>query len=325
MSKWIQDFTWNGVNYSIPCREVHLPHTQEHNALNGAPVFKTRLEIPSSVVNIAISRLLGKPERWPHITPFHNVVCVSATLTGDAGRYVTDGDGQLLYYANNYLVDVVYTARPGQYVLDYNGQEVYWEDSTEPRLESLPMSSKGLIWGKAADETVPIKHIELLPDEVPSKFEPGVTLIHSIEGWHMPSTDIGLYVGTTNLDPYYSYNLDKVFPAKTLMLRNYNELQAYSFRSYRYPEIPSPGISDDPTHTGTADGRPRDPSGRPTSILRLFYEYRPNTWEKFWRNDVDGDSTGYYYIKRNASPYSTVKPFPGYPHDIFLGKTNIIS
>lgn len=325
MAKWIQDFSVGGATIQIPVSEVQGFHKQIHNAISGSPIFSTRLIIPWGEVPLALSRLLGVPERWPHPTTFNNMRCISAEIFADGGAYTTDGDRQIMYPSDNAFVDVTYTQRNGIYVTDYNGQNVYWEDTLEPRLESIPMNAKDLIWGKLEDETVPTDKIPLHPDEAPSKYEPGATLIHLIEGWGFPTDDIGFYLGTTNDEAYYSYNLNRLFPAKTLMLRNWNEIQQMSFRSWRTPMVPppSPPNNDDPTTGVSDDGAPKDRSGWPTSTLRLIYEYKKEGWEKFWRNDVKDNVSGWYYIKRNGDPWSTVKPYLPFGHNPFLKKTAI--
>lgn len=323
--RWIQDFRYLGATRMLFCTEVHGKRMQSYNTLTGMPIYRTQLRVNWSDAELAISQLLGTPERWPYPTGFSSVVCTAAQINNDKGEYVGNVNGQLLTYSDAAFIDVEYQPRLGVYVEDYYNEVVYWEDSIAPRNEFLPMSSKGLIWGKSGDETTPTKIIELHPDEVPTKFLGGMTLVHLIEGAYYQQTYIMDLIGKVTSHDYYSYNLDRHFSAGTLMLRDWNEQQAFTFRSYRLPKEPSLGNADDTTlSSSTTDGRPYDPSGRATSIMRLYYEYNPNGWDKFWRNDVDGATSGYYYIKQNASPYNTVKPFPVADHRTFLGKTRVL-
>lgn len=294
---WIQDET-------VYCAEVHGTRHENHGSINGTPSFNVRLEVLFSQYAIAISKLLGTPEFWP-IAGLKNIRAVSVNVVTNESGGFTDVKKQVIGY-DKMLLDVTYIARKGQYVYLYNQKRGYMEDTSELRNESKPEFYKNVIWGdKNSISTVPNDKIPLHPDEVPTRFEPGQNITHIIEGWVEEGAgtqeEIKNYIGTVNAHEYVSVNLNQRFAIGTLLLLSYTAEPSFSFISY------------DATTTQY---------GKPTAILKLNYAYRPNGWEKFWRNRLDGES-GYYYILKNNDPWDPYVPFPLKDHRPFLGYTVI--
>lgn len=321
MAKWIKD--WGSGPSSIVCREVHGSHSQVHNALSGNPQFIARLEIGWNDLQIAVTRILGQPSIWPHPTTLRNVVAVDARVINDLAAYGSDADLQVINYAHHALVDVTFIPRNGYYMtltniptiagtsdypVDASGQHVYWDDVIESRFETLPQTPKNFIWGNTTGTTPSTITNNLLPGEVPPKFEPGETLIHTIEGWSGSTFNIDNFLGTVvtlpGPIPYFSLPLRKSFADKTLMLRAYSIQKSFSFRSYREPVVAATGFFDF--------------NGRATQTLKLIYEFKKNGWEKFWRTDYTSQINDYYYIMWASDPSKKYIPFPVRDHSIFL-------
>ena len=316
MATWIPD----DISGPFPIEEVHNTRVESHNTINGSPVFKVRLNTQFDHLDSAQGKLLGTPLLWPHasLIPF-KPYCVAMEVPPDMGRYSSDIDQQLVYPDGNVFIDCTYVVRTGVYLEDYNNQDVYWEDQIEPRIESRAINHRQLVWGATDAQTIPTKKIQLMSDEAPPKYESGETLIHIIEGWtdttvkpNNPTLPLMNYltshIGTVALSAYTSIPLGRTFEAKTLLLRNVSITRSFSFRSYRLP----PGGST--THY----------SGKPTNTIRMIYEYKKEGWDKFWRIDLENDTEGFYYIRRNKEPYGIVRPFPEINHDVFLRYTSLI-
>lgn len=330
-SQWITPFRNNGENpfINIQCREVHSTHTETHNTISGNPLYKARLEIPWDSLMMALSRLLGAPERWPFnglhfpFGQFYNIVAVSAEVINDAGSYVTNsGYEEVIHYDEAALIDVTYMPRIGKYItvpekvvsdgegdpVTFPPMDVYIEDRVQPRYESIPEHHRNLIWGDTTD-VVPTDKKMLHPDEVPSRGNPGLTLIHTIEGYDRSISELDALVGTvTNADYTPTTKGRKKFPSGTLFLRTYEVEDRYTFRSYRIkkdPPPPTPGF---------------DVYGLSTPVLKLVYEYKKEGWEKFWRNNSSPtvNASGYYYIRYSQPPYAKYVRFQPADHSAFL-------
>lgn len=299
MARWISDG-------SIVCKEVSPSHGETHNNISGNPLFRARLKVLWNEAQLAKSKLCGEPEDWPHQTIFQNVKCVSCEITPDGGAYTVDSDGEILAYQYAFL-DVTYAPRPGVYLEDYNNQDVYWYDELDPRVETKPMNHQVLIWGGDDPAQVPQNKIPLHPDEAPTRYFTGQTLRHTIEGWCIETDDLADYIGTVNADEYYSPVLLRTFPAETLLLRSLAITREISFRSYRQPTSGPPPVP--PSF---------DPSGLFTNKLLMTYEYKKEGWNRFYRNDPDTNTSGYYYIRYDTSPYDTIEPAPVVNHDKWL-------
>ncbi len=287
MAEWIPSF----ASGSIPVKEVKGSHKESHNAINSNPSYHARLEVPWASRNDAISALLGTPESWPKTPLMSNVVCVSAELVNDNGGY--SYDDEIIIYSQYALIDCVYMPRIGAYVVDANGEDVYWLDEDSPRIESKPMNHQNLIWGDTTEAGVPNDKIQLSPEEAPPRYEPGDSLVHTIEGWTIDYDDIDTLIGTVHSEPYFSPVTGKTYAADTLMLRNYGATRGFSFRSYR--------------------------DGQPTVTLKLYYEFKGTGWNRFWRIDLKNKTEDYYYIRQNVDPYNRVDPFPAADHTKYLG------
>lgn len=286
--------TWTG-NPSIVCREVHTTHRETHNTLISNPVFNATVAVQYSQLEDAIRELLGGPQLWPKpTTNLNNVVCVEVKFNNDQGRYTTDSNGETIDYTLYGLLDLTYMPRKGRYLIDLNGQDVYWDDEVEPRLESRPMEKSGLIWGDITDpDLVPQIRLDLQADEVPSRYEAGETLVHTIEGFDLDYSDLSGLLATLHNALYVSPITGLLYGAGTLMLKHFQEIKHYNYKSYQ--------------------------SGNVSTTLKLIYEYKEVGWNKFWRNDTTGNTTGYYYIRQNAPPYNRVDPFPEVSHIKYLG------
>lgn len=288
MSRWTGD-------PSIVCREVHATHRESHNTLTGNPTFTATVAVLYSQLSDAVSDLLGGPQTWPKPTTIlQDVVCVEVKPNNDQGRYTTDSNGETIDYSLFALLDLLYMPRMGVYLTDTNGQDVYWDDTQEPRLESRPLNHTLLIWGDASSPTAtPFPRIDLHSDEVPSKFEAGLTLVHTIEGFDIGFDDLKSLIGTVHNAIYLSPTDLVSYAANTLLLKHYIEIEHFNFISYR--------------------------TGGTSFTLKLIYEYREVGWNKIWRNNPLGANTGYYYIRQNAPPYARVDPFPAVSHNKYLG------
>lgn len=288
MSRWTGD-------PSIVCREVHTTHRESHSTLAGNPTFTATVAVPYSQLADAVSDLLGGPQLWPKPTTIlQNVVCVEVKPNNDQGRYTTDSNGETIDYSLFALLDLIYMPRKGRYLIDSNGQDVYWDDEVEPRLESRPYAKDLLIWGDSVDPNLtPQVRIDLHSDEVPSKYEAGETLVHTIEGFDIDYSDLSGLLATVHDALYVSPITGLLYGAEALMLKHFQTIKHYNYKSYQ--------------------------SGNVSTTLKLIYEYKEIGWNKFYRNDVIGGVTGYYFIRQNTSPYNRVDPFPVVSHDKYLG------
>lgn len=297
MTKWIFDG-------SVACREVSGTRHESYNSLSGSPTFKVRLEVPAGQVKLAKAKLLGKPETWPHDSIFLGasvVACVACEEVTDQGAYTTDADGQLCNYINNHLLDCTYIARAGIYVEDMNSEDVYWDDEIKPRFESRPADNMMLMWGGTDEQSIPQNKVPLNPDAAPPIFQGGETLTHTIEGWTLETATLQDVIGTCNDELYVSVPLhNREYSAGTLMLRNYEIIHSFSFRSYRIFSAQEPF------------------SGKPTITLKLYYEYRKDGWQKFWRVNPDLQQAVYEFIRYIKSPHDIFNPFPVVSHAKWL-------
>ena len=315
MAKWIHDWQEGQETRSIPCREVHTTHVESHNSVSGNPIFRAQLEVPWSLVQLAITRLLGRPEIWPYPTVLRNIIATSVELSNDQSRYSTDQNLQLINYSGNALLDVTYTPRPGVYMQlfkleDDEGeidpgaspQDTYWEDSVEPLFESRTQNPELFIWGDSTGSPLQVGDSLRRPltgNEVPSLPRTDTKrLIHTIEGWADTSSYVDTLVGTVNNALYFSIPLRRTFAVGTLLLDSYSIVRGFTFRSYRNVAIPPPETTY------------YDPSGFATGILKLVYVHKPSGWEKFWRNVPNGQKSDYHYIHHNVNPFDTYRPFP---------------
>lgn len=283
--------TW--ISGGPVAREVHSTHTEQHGTIGGNPTFNATIAVAWSELEEAVSLLLGGPEIWPKATSIiETPVCVSVRVNNDRGRYTTDSNGEVINYNIYALLDLTYMARGGGYVTGKDGQDLFWNDEVGPRIESRPMNHNLLIWGNQGGSGLPSQKVQLTPDEVPSKYENGTSLTHTIEGWNDYTDDLTDLISTTNQDPYSSPLTGVVYNEGTLLLRDYAEIPAYNFISYRTGVI------------GTN--------------LKLFYEFKKEGWQVFWRNDLVGKTTGYYAIHQADDPYNQVLPFPMADHTRYL-------
>lgn len=284
--------TWIGGG-SITCREVHATHNEVHNTLTGNPSFSARIAVPYSQLEDAVAALLGTPETWPKATSIlQDVVCVAAQADNDGGRYTTDSNGETINYDQYALLALTYMPRIGRYVTDDSGEDVFWNDEVSPRRESKPMNHLNLIWGTTDPTGIPNEKIQLHSDEAPPKYESGVTLIHTIEGFDLDYSDLRTLIGTVAQAQYTSPVTGEIYAAETLLLNDYAAINHFNFKSYR---------------TGTV-----------STTLKLFYEFKDVGWNRFWRNDLVNKTTGYYYIRQNVDPWDRVDPFPLADHDKYL-------
>ena len=344
MTKWIEDWTDTGGSHSIVADEVHGTHNESHNALSGNPQFNVRLAIAWDDVPIAISRLLGQPCRWPKATPFPpsvieltlplaRIVAIDARVANDQAAYNTDGDKQIIDYLTHGLVDVTYVPRNGVYYKlttdDPAGggpinQPVYINDEEKPRTETIPLDYNKFIWGDTdvADPTPPPapptdKTQKLLPAEAPVRFDIGQTLVHTVEGWcgfgPIGALELGDYIGSVTQHDYVSPVTGKSYAKGTLMLRNYNIVKNFNFRSYR--------ALDDPVPTDTF----LDFAGRAVPTVEFIYEYRRVGWERFFRPNFGTNTSGYYYIHYATSPYDNYIPFPVKDHRLWMNGTQLFT
>jgi hypothetical protein len=297
MAKWIADG-------SISLREIPGTRIESHSTVTGMPIYNVRLEVPVGQLKNAISKLLGNPEIWPHTdTVITNIRAIAANLVQESGRYSTDGDGQLaLLTVNPHLIDVTYTARPGLYTT-LVGVAAYIDDVMGPRIESIPLDHRQIVWGGTANNVIiPISQQLLIsPDVTPSTYIPGEQLEHTIEGWTFTTTTMSSLIGTVNNAAYTSVPLyNRTFPIGTLLLRNIQITKGMSFNSYKLAPYPWPGIT--------------------TLQVKMIYEYKAQGWDKFYRlGTVSGvNVTGYYYMRHKSQPYDLVVPFPLADHTPYL-------
>lgn len=284
MSLWIADG-------SIGLVEVEGTKREVFNSVSGVPNYTVQVACPFASRKDALKKLLGNPEKWPHDTIFPYVYCIAADVVSD-GEYTTDADEQILHSTNS-ILQLTYAPRNGVYISeDYFNKPVYWLDEIEPRYESRPVPHRNFFWGNT-DTSIPTEKMPLLDgDEAPQKSEAGVSLVHTIEGWQEYAYyDLMLAsCGTTNSAAYTSPILGKTFAAGTLLLRNATIVPSYTHVSYKL--------------------------GVKTYTVKLFYEWKANGWQKFWRNY--GPSPDYYYIRHNTSPYAVYNPFPMQSHSTWM-------
>lgn len=287
MTTWISD-------PSIICREVHATHNEQHSSISGNPTFNARIAVPYSQLEDAVSALLGGPEEWPKATSIiQNPACVSVRVDNDTGRYTTDSNGEVINYNVFALLDLTYMARAGAYVTDQNSQDVFWNDEASPRIEGKPMNHTLLIWGNQGGSGTPNEKVQLHSDETPTKYDNGISLIHTIEGFDIDYSDLISLVNTVHNASYVSPITGVVYAANNLILRSYSELNHFNFKSYR--------------------------TGATSTTLKLNYEFKDVGWNRFWRNDLINNSSGYYTIHRASSPYDQVQAAMEVSHLKYLG------
>lgn len=336
--KWIDDWQENGEAKSILAREIHGARSMSFNSISGVPQYKTKLLIRWSKITEAICRLLGRPEIWPlselpsnpeepetnlAAPGLRNIVCIGAEVSNDQSDYGTDQHGQIIDYNDYGIVDVTYVPRPGAYVRmnqtdddELAGayiEEYYFDDVEEPIYHDIPQDPREFVWGNENDEDAPNEPIPLASAAVPAIPDPGISLIHVIEGWCGGDLTLEKFLGTTNDVAYINKNTSRIYNVGTLMLRTYSLQWGYTFRSYRKKNELDPGLGF------------FDPNGSATGILKLTYEYKERGWTKFFRNASKDHKSGYYVMKYangtldNTNVYKPFKP-PEAPltHAIFL-------
>lgn len=281
---------------SIVCREVHATHNEQHSSISGNPTCNARIAVPYSQLEDAVAALLGGPEIWPKATSvIQNLVCVSARVDNDTGRYTTDSNGEIINYNVFALLDLTYMARAGIYVIDQNGEDVFWNDEISPRIEAKPLNHTLLIWGNQGGSGAITQKVDLHSDEAPSKYDNGISLVHTIEGFDIGHDDLIDLVNTVHNAEYISPMNGRIYPASTLLLRSFSELVHYNFKSYR--------------------------AGVLSTTLKLNYEEKAVGWNRFYRNDIVNKVEGYYTIHQNTSPYNQVILSQEVSHLKYLGWT----
>lgn len=293
----------------VPIRETHGTRKESHNSLAGNPTASVQLEVDWNYAIVAMRMLLGgelsisAPTIWPYASAM-TLYCTSAEISPDNGIYTSD-DENTITYSGNAHINATFMARMGQYKQSYMSSIVYVEDIVQPRTESVPVNPLNLIWSKYDSQnpnTVPDEKLSLQGGETPTIPDNGMTLIHTIEGYH--GDIIGLndeLIGTTNGIPYVSERLNFTFPVGTLMLRNYEISKSFSFKSYKINNTIPPGGFN--------------PSGLMTYTIKMFYEYKKVGWQVFRRADMRLQSFNELYNIRYAeSPYDLFIPFPTNPY-----------
>lgn len=303
---------------TYPCKEVHGSRKTTFNPINGAPNWHFQVEVNVAHAELVANQLLGTPEKLPMPTSLFYASndttlvglrrkssprCVAAEINYLGGYQVEESGGSLCDYTEKALINITYVSRPGVYIeSDYYASPVYWMDELAPKYESRPLSHRQFIWGDTDPAVVPADKIPLDSDETPVQTEAVSTLTHTIEGWIGDPLALQGLFGTTNYSDYTSPILNTTFPAGTLLLKSATPIRAYSFASHRVAS-----------------------SGVPFHNVICYYEYRPRGWETFWRNDAVNGTEGYYYIRRNQTPYGRYNPFPKAAHNIILNYSALMA
>lgn len=293
----------------VPIREVKGSRRESYNSLSGNPTASVQLQTDWTYVHTAKRMLLGgetsldAPGNWPY-TSFTPLYCSSVEIVSDGGLY-TSTDDVTLTPAGKGLLNVTYIARMGEYRMSYTSSIVYVEDLIQPRAESIPVNPLHLIWSKydpQAPNTVQDEKISVQVGEPPNIPDNGMTLIHTIEGYHGRIIELNDdLIGTTNSVPYNSTQLNFTFPVGTLMLRNYEIGKSFSFKSFKVTNTNPPGGFN--------------PTGKMTYTIKMFYEYKKIGWELFRKADMRFQTFEDLYNMRYAeSPHAVFKPFPQSPH-----------
>lgn len=293
----------------VPIREVKGSRREEYNNLSGNPTISVQLQTAWSHARTAKCLLLGGEAAFGGPAPFPdynfmNFYCTSVDIVSDGGLY-TSTDDNILTPSGNALLNVRYMARMGSYRLSYSSGTVYVEDLAQPRAESIPVNPLHLIWSKydpQAHNTVQDEKTSVQIGEPPNSPDNGLTLIHTIEGYHGSLLQLNdELIGTTNGVPYNASQLKFIFPVGTLMLRNYEVSKSFSFQSYKLTSTIPPGGFD--------------PMGKMTYTIKMFYEYKKIGWEVFRKADMRFQTFEDLYNMRYAeSPHAVFKPFPQSPH-----------
>lgn len=298
----------------VPIREVKGSRREEFNNISGNPSISVQLQTAWSHARTAKCLLLGGEAAFggPAIFPDYNFItfyCSSVDIVSDGGLY-TSADDNILTPSGNALLNVRYMARMGSYRLSYTSGTVYVEDLAQPRPESIPVNPNHLVWNvydPQTPNTISPEKPTLQAGEAPNIPDNGLTLIHTLEGYHGAILQLNDdLIGTTNAIPYISAQLRFTFPIGTLMLRNYELTKNFSFQSYKLAStIPVGGF---------------DPMGKMTYTIKMFYEYKKIGWNVFRRADMRvQEFTDLYKIRYAESPYGEFEAFPQSPyHNHFL-------
>ena len=291
--QWIPDYNLS---------EIHGTRQENFGSLNTPPSVNVQLLVKYSERYAAMRSLLWRPAEYPFsndiIEDGYLLYCVNANVISVPSGYKSD-DGQTIDYKNYAIINATYQARTGYYrEPGSTSNNEYVDETFDPRMEALPVNNNYYKWsGSSGDEGSGSggssggagSNDPLAPEESPTRFEPGVTLVRTIVG--LDTFDPATYElqGTTHNEAYTSFLTGHTYAAGTLMLRTLNAVREYSHLSYIL--------------------------GYPTWTVTLRYEHKPQTWNKFWRGGVQPPSYQNILLR---SDDSIVYPFPLRSHSVYL-------
>jgi hypothetical protein len=210
-----------------------------------------------------------------HAGMFANAATIKAAPT----EYSQDGQVLIPAWANVQVTYGTLTLEERESVNageDPNAEVI--SETIEPTIEFMTLNYKNFQW---TDTFGPVPAVDLLkPDEAPGRLMPGAKIARSWKRVQSLPTGICNLMGKVNQDPYTSLLLGLTFAAETLL--------------YMPPVL---------TRTITR-----------TEILawnvNMSFGYKPQTWNKFWRETTQAYSS--IYIKEGATsgPLAEYKNYP---------------
>jgi len=289
--QWIPDYNLS---------EIHGTRQENFDSITTPPNASVQLLVKYDERYEAMCSLLARAMPYPFSDEISEVgyqlYCTSANIANVPSGYKSS-DGQTIDYKNYAIINATYQARTGFYKSPGStSNNEYVDETFDPRMEALPVNNNYYKWSGAVDEGSGSggsgstgSNDPLAPEESPTRFEPGVTLIKTIVGLEIFAPATYALQGTVNSSPYASNITGHNYATGTLLLRTLNASRSFSHVSY---------------FTGT-----------PTWTVILRYEYKVQTWNKFWRGGVQPPSYQNILLR---SDDSIVYPFPLRSHSVYL-------
>lgn len=290
--QWIPDYNLS---------EIHGTRQENFDSVTTPPNASVQLLVKYDERYEAMRSLLARAMPYPFSDEISEVgyqlYCTSANIANVPSGYKSS-DGQTIDYKNYAIINAVYQARTGFYKSPGStSNNEYVDEVFDPRMEALPVNNNYYKWsGSSGDDGSGSggsggggSNDPLAPEESPTRFEPGVTLIKTIVGIEIFAPATYALQGTVNSSPYASNITGHNYATGTLLLRTLNANRSFSHVSY---------------FTGT-----------PTWTVTLRYEYKVQTWNKFWRGGVQPPSYQNILLR---SDDSIVYPFPLANHTAYL-------